>query len=75
MSDSKQRSAKRRKTCFPLSGRAVGEQRMRLAWMLHTVGMTRPLTFREIRQVLNLSGPEEARRLVAKARRQVAASV
>lgn len=64
------RSAARRKTCFPLAGRELHEQRARVALMLSVAGMTRPLSFREIRQVLNLCGPDVARRLVATAKRR-----
>ena len=70
--ETKSRSARLRKTCFPLSGRKLCEQRALTAWMLHMAGMTRPLSHREIRQVLNLSGPDVARRLVAKGRRLIA---
>ena len=66
------RVANRRRTCRPLSSRELGEQRQRVAWMLNKVGLTRPLSFREIRQVLNRSGPDVARNLVAKAQRRLA---
>lgn len=55
----------RRRTLFPLSAVEVHRARVDLAHLLHGTGHS----FRSIRQVLNLSGPEEARKLVAKGAR------
>ncbi len=59
----KRRQAVRRKTLFPLSPKLVRNQRAIIAAELH--GMK--FSFYEIRQVLKCSGPEDARRLVARA--------
>lgn len=56
--------ARRRKTLFPLSGKEVCAERVKLAGFL-----SRHYSAHCIRQILNLRGPDEARRLVAKSRR------
>ena len=58
--------ARRRKTLFPLSSRQVCEARCRLVQQL---AVNDGYSAREVRQILNLSGPDEARRLLAKSQR------
>jgi hypothetical protein len=64
-------SAAKRNFCRPLASRELGQERARVAVLLHRVGTQRPLSFREIRQVMNLTGPDVARRLVARGARMV----
>lgn len=54
--------SKRNKTIFPLNSREVFKWRVITAWMLRKEGVS----FRGIRQVMKLSGPDQARRLVAR---------
>lgn len=61
------RQATRKRTLFPLSPQAVFERRADMAQALKRAG----LNFYAIRQVLKCSGPEESRRLVARAQRDV----
>lgn len=63
-----QRVATRRKTLFPLDSKRVCQERAILARFLHK---TEGFSFRAIRQILNLSGPEDARRLVVKGYRMM----
>lgn len=62
------RQAVRRKTFFPLDSKRVCQERAILARFLHK---TDGFSFRAIRQILNLSGPEDARRLVVKGYRMM----
>ena len=55
-----------RRTRFPLTPRQVNRERAALAHWWREKGFT----FAEIRQLLNLSGPDAARRLVAQAERR-----
>jgi len=61
--DYKKIQATRRKTLFPLTSREVFVSRSWSAYMLHRDGHN----YFAIRQILKCSGPEEARRLVARA--------
>ena len=56
----------RRQTLYPLNARQVASSRAMIAAKLAEWGFS----VREIRQVLTLSGPDKARTLVAKGRRQ-----
>ena len=58
------RQATRRKNILPLTTIQIGRHRALLALKLHNAGQS----FRAIRQILNLCGPDRARGLVAKAR-------
>ena len=62
---SKIAQAKRRKTLFPMPGRDLHFAKACAALRLDALGYTA----REIRQIMNLSGPDQARGLVAKGRR------
>lgn len=59
------KAAKGCNVTLPLSGVEVHRQRVGLALGLRDLHKS----YREIRQILNLSGPDEARRLCAKGRR------
>ena len=62
--DYKKVQATRRKTLYPLNAQQAFSHRAVLALRLHNDGQS----FNAIRQILNLTGPDKARGLVAKAR-------
>ncbi len=65
MTTIQRRQATRRKTLYPLSAKQVSDQRALLCLNLFKLGTS----FRELRQIFNLSGPDRARDYVAKGKR------
>jgi hypothetical protein len=61
------RQALRRKTLFPLNSREVFQRRKEIALELFQSGHK----YNAIRQILNLSGPDKARALVARGVREL----
>ena len=54
-----------RKTLYPMSAKEVSDARSLLCLKLFKLGTS----FRELRQIFNLSGPDQARNYVAKGKR------